>query len=49
MNVLSGRCNAAIDAYLEDNDPEAILDIGADMRKIQMCYRILKVGVSSII
>ncbi|KAK3093383.1 hypothetical protein FSP39_014832 [Pinctada imbricata] len=32
----------AVAAYIADSDPEAILSIGADMRKIQACFAILK-------
>ena len=39
--------------YIEDTDPDCILDVGADMRKIQMCFSLLKVikyilGTSSL-
>ncbi|CAG2216037.1 KIF6_9 [Mytilus edulis] len=36
------RCKYAVDNYLADNDKESTLDIGADMRKIQYCYSLLK-------
>ncbi|XP_033735819.1 kinesin-like protein KIF6 [Pecten maximus] len=36
------RCQKAVEQYLEDTDPDVILSIGADMRKIQTCFRILK-------
>ncbi|XP_069118141.1 kinesin-like protein KIF6 [Argopecten irradians] len=36
------RCQEAVEQYLEDTDPDGILSIGADMRKIQTCFRILK-------
>lgn len=36
------RCREAVSAYLTDTDPDAILSIGADMRKIQACFSILK-------
>jgi len=41
------RCNEAVDAYIEDKDGQAVLNIGGDMRKIQLCYSILKVGFSN--
>ena len=37
------RCKEAVKNYMEDDDPEAMLNIGADMRKIQECYRLMKV------
>ncbi|XP_013391269.1 kinesin-like protein KIF6 [Lingula anatina] len=40
------RCQQAVQSYLQDTDPEGILDIGADMRKIQRCYRIMKQIIS---
>lgn len=36
------RCKYALDNYLADNDSESTLDVGADMRKIQYCYSLLK-------
>nr|XP_022332099.1 kinesin-like protein KIF6 [Crassostrea virginica] len=36
------RCREAVSAYITDTDPDAILSIGADMRKIQACFSILK-------
>ncbi|XP_061173877.1 kinesin-like protein KIF6 [Saccostrea echinata] len=36
------RCREAVSAYVTDTDPDAILSIGADMRKIQACFSILK-------
>uniref|UniRef100_A0A663LLN6 Kinesin-like protein n=1 Tax=Athene cunicularia TaxID=194338 RepID=A0A663LLN6_ATHCN len=32
-----------IEAFLEDNEPDSILDVGADMRKIKYCFIHLKV------
>lgn len=43
------RCREAVSAYLTDTDPDAILSIGADMRKIQACFSILKVSISCTI
>ena len=31
--------------YVADTDPEARLQVGADMRKIQLCFQLLKVSV----
>ncbi|XP_064411370.1 kinesin-like protein KIF6 [Latimeria chalumnae] len=31
-----------INVFIEDTDPEATLEVGADMRKIQYCFRSLK-------
>lgn len=32
-----------VKSYLEDDSPEAYLSVGADMRKIQLCFQIMKV------
>lgn len=29
--------------YLEDRDPDSVINIGADMRKIHRCFHLLKV------
>ena len=34
---------------MADTDPEARLQVGADMRKIQLCFQLLKVSVIIII
>ncbi|XP_052275630.1 kinesin-like protein KIF6 isoform X2 [Dreissena polymorpha] len=36
------RCEAAVKAYLADTDPEAIISVGGDMRKIHTCFSIMK-------
>ncbi|EDV20258.1 uncharacterized protein TRIADDRAFT_61256 [Trichoplax adhaerens] len=36
------RCRALVDSYIADSDPEAILSVGGDMRKITLCYKIFK-------
>ncbi|KAK3576776.1 hypothetical protein CHS0354_014591 [Potamilus streckersoni] len=36
------RCQAAVTAYLEDSDPDAVISVGADMRKIHACFSIMK-------
>ena len=41
---LLNRCNEVVEVYIQDTDPDSLLNIGADMRKIQMCYKILKVS-----
>uniref|UniRef100_A0A8C0F4E3 Kinesin-like protein n=1 Tax=Bubo bubo TaxID=30461 RepID=A0A8C0F4E3_BUBBB len=38
-----------IEAFLEDNDPDSILDVGVDMRKIKYCFIHLKVFLLNII
>ena len=38
------RCFEAVQSYLEDKDSESQLNIGADMRKIHECFRLLKVA-----
>lgn len=35
-------CSKAVDAFLDDEDAEAVLCVGADMRKIQTCFNIFK-------
>uniref|UniRef100_A0A663LLN8 Kinesin-like protein n=1 Tax=Athene cunicularia TaxID=194338 RepID=A0A663LLN8_ATHCN len=37
-----------IEAFLEDNEPDSILDVGADMRKIKYCFIHLKVFLLNI-
>ena len=32
-----------VGAYVADTDPEARLQVGADMRKIHLCFELLKV------
>ncbi|CAI9719218.1 KIF6 isoform X2 [Octopus vulgaris] len=36
------QCIDLVNHYLEDSELEAVLDVGADMRKIQKCFDILK-------
>ncbi|RUS78390.1 hypothetical protein EGW08_013838 [Elysia chlorotica] len=36
------RCEEAVRNYLQDPDPECILNVGHDLRKIQKCFKILK-------
>ena len=35
-----------VKSYLEDNSPEAYLSVGADMRKIQLCFQIMRVSMN---
>jgi len=42
------RCEELLSSYLSDNDPDAVLAVGSDMRKIQCCYSLLKVSTSSV-
>lgn len=37
------RCDELVGAYVADSDPEARLQVGADVRKIQLCFHLLKV------
>ena len=37
------RLQERVQEYLQDQDPESQLNVGADMRKINECFRILKV------
>lgn len=39
------RCEQAGKVYLADFNPDAIVSVGADMRKVHSCYRIMKKGV----
>uniref|UniRef100_A0A8B9CUY5 Kinesin-like protein n=1 Tax=Anser brachyrhynchus TaxID=132585 RepID=A0A8B9CUY5_9AVES len=36
------RLDKLIETFLEDNDPESTLDVGADMRKIKYCFSHVK-------
>ncbi|KAL4238137.1 Kinesin-related protein 6 [Mactra antiquata] len=36
------RCEDAVKAYLADSDIDAIINIGADMRRIHTCFKIMK-------
>jgi len=36
-----------IETFLEDNDPDSTLDVGADMRKIKYCFVHVKVFLSN--
>ena len=37
------RLRRVVKSYIEDADPEAALSVGADMRKINYCFQLLKV------
>lgn len=37
------RLDELIETYLEDNDPDSTLDVGADTRKIKYCFIRVKV------
>ena len=39
------RCKEEVQRYLEDTDPDCTINIGADMRKIQECFRLLKESI----
>ena len=41
--VLVRRCDELVNSYVADTDPEARLQVDADMRKIQLCFQLLKV------
>lgn len=36
------RCEEAVKLYLADSDPDAVISVGADMRKVHTCFRIMK-------
>lgn len=36
------RCEQAVKVYLEDFNPNAIVSVGTDMRKVHSCFRIMK-------
>lgn len=38
------RCEELVNSYLADSDPDAVLAVGSDMRKIQCCFSLLKVS-----
>jgi len=42
------RCEELVNSYLTDNDPDAVLAVGSDMRKIQCCFSLLKVSACCI-
>lgn len=39
------RLQQMVKSYIEDADPEALLRVGADMRKINYCFQLLKMHV----
>ena len=41
--MVISRCEDAVKAYLADSDADAVINVGADMRKIHHCFRIMKV------
>ncbi|CAI8004771.1 Kinesin-like protein KIF6 [Geodia barretti] len=41
------RCERLVQDYLQDSSPEARLLVGGDMRKIQLCFSLLKARVKS--
>lgn len=43
------RLDKLIETFLEDNDPESTLDVGADMRKIKYCFSHVKVFILNIV
>jgi len=43
------RCEELVSTYLSDNDPDAELAVGADMRKIQCCFALLKVTAFALL
>ncbi|XP_041351930.1 kinesin-like protein KIF6 [Gigantopelta aegis] len=36
------RCEESVKVFVDDTDTDAVLSVGADMRKIQACFKILK-------
>ena len=42
ITVVPFRCVEAVQVFLDDKNPEATLSVGADMRKIHECFRLLK-------
>ena len=42
------RCKELVKVYMEDLNPEARLPVGSDMRKIQLCFQLLKVSITHI-
>lgn len=39
------RCKEAVNRFLANSDPDGYIEIGADMRKIHQCFRIMKTKV----
>ena len=44
MYVCTCRCDELVKVFVEDPSPEARLLVGGDMRKIQLCFTLLKVN-----
>lgn len=42
------RLDELLETFLEDNDPDSTLDVGADMRKIKYCFIHVKVFLLNI-
>lgn len=42
------RLEGAVKAFLNDPDPELMLSLGPDMRKIQHCFSLMKVMSQSL-
>lgn len=43
------RCEELVRAYVADPSPEATLMVGGDMRKIKLCFALMKVTVIKLI
>ena len=37
------RVERQVKSYVEEDSPEAYLSVGADMRKIKLCFQLMKV------
>ena len=43
--LLTYRCKQLVQEYVQDPNREARLMVGSDMRKIQLCFSLLKVQI----
>ena len=42
------RCEELVEVYLRDPSPETRLLVGGDLRKIQLCFTLLKVYIHTL-
>ena len=43
MTVFVCRLDEAVQTFIDDPEPDPLLNVGADMRKIHYCFRKLRV------
>jgi len=44
--LVPNRCEELLEVYLQDTSPEAVLQLGGDMRKIKYCFALMKVSAT---